>query len=124
MAGEKDFGLSDQNGYFKLLLLSEKTELPKLAEFVVAQEIRVYVDGKEYPIWAKAKRVKQCYGEVDGRSINSHCELTNELDVVKACKATLIPSFGWEQRGKFTNSRNYHSLSRILLRQHLTDSAH
>lgn len=98
--GEKDFVLTDNNGHFKLPVLTEQTQLPKLGEFVVAQEIRVFIDGKEYPIWAKAKREKGLYAELNGKPVNFRCELTDEMDIVKAGRGTLMTSCKWDNINK------------------------
>ena len=45
----------------------------------MAQEIRVFVKGVEYPIWVKAKRGKALHDELGGKPVNFRCELTDEV---------------------------------------------
>ena len=94
--GEKDYVKTDENGFFNFTAKTEVTKLPKFAEFVAAQEIRVYVNGTEYPIWVKAKRETGMYAELGGEPINLRFELTDDLALVDAGLGTLMTLCKWD----------------------------
>ena len=94
--GQTDTTFTDGNGYFRFPIIKEKAKLPKLSQFVIGQEIHVYFNGDKYPVWAKAKREKGLYGELDGSPVNFRCDLTDELAPVDAGKGMLLTSCKWD----------------------------
>jgi len=55
----------------------------------------VLYEGKEYPIWTKAKWEKGLYGELGGKPEDFHCELSNEFKLVDAGKGMLATACNW-----------------------------
>jgi hypothetical protein len=94
--GEKDSVVTDSKGFFRLPTRKEIVKSSGISQFVVAQEIRVYYQSTEYPIWAKAKREKQEFSELNGKPVNFRCELTEELIPVNAGRGTLMTSCKWD----------------------------
>lgn len=94
--GEKDSVVTDSKGFFRLPIKKGMVKSSGVSQFVVAQEIRVYYQSKEYPIWAKAKREKQEYSELNGKPVNFRCELSDELIVVDSGRGTLMTSCKWD----------------------------
>ncbi len=94
--GETDVAYTDKAGNFKLSEIKDTVTLSKISTFVMAQEIRVYYSGNEYPIWAKAKWDKGIYGELNGIPVNFRCELTDEFITVEAGEGMLITSCKWD----------------------------
>ena len=94
--GENDSTYTDNKGQFSLPVKKEILKGNALSQFVVAQEIRANHNKVEYPIWAKAKRAKEMFGELDGRPVNFRCELTDELVRVDAGRGTLMTSCKWD----------------------------
>lgn len=97
--GRKDSVVTDEHGNFSLPIVKESAKLPKLSQLVIAQEIRVYLNAENYLIWAKAKRDKGLYDELNGQPINFRCELTDEptlYDSGDESGGTLITSCKWD----------------------------
>lgn len=94
--GEIDSTYTDDKGQFSLPVKKEIVKGNALSQFVVAQEIRASHNEVEYPIWAKAKRAKEMFGELDGKPVNFRCELTDELVRVDAGRGTLMTSCKWD----------------------------
>lgn len=97
--GQTDATTTDENGFFTLSIVIEKAKLPKLTQFVVAQELRVFYKGSEYQIWAKAKREKGLFDELYGIPVNFRCELTDELSLVDTgddSSGMLLTSCKWD----------------------------
>lgn len=94
--GEKDYFSTDENGRFDIPVKRDVVKLSAITQFVMAQEIRVFVDGVEYVIWAKAKREKGIYGELGGKPENFRCELSDEFVRVEAGEGMLVTSCKWD----------------------------
>lgn len=94
---ETDTTTTDEQGNFSLPMVKDNVTLSKISTFVMAQEIRVYHEGTEYPIWAKAKHDKGIYGELDGRPSNFRCELTDAFIAVEAGEGMLGTSCKWDK---------------------------
>lgn len=90
-----DNAVTDKEGRFSLPVVKKTLALNKIGEFVVSQEIVVQYDGKEYPIWTKAKWDKGLYGELSGVPENFHCELTDEFKLVEEGKGLLATACQW-----------------------------
>lgn len=95
--GETDTTITDENGNFSFPIIKDKVILSKISTFVMAQEIRVYFNGNEYPIWAKAKWDKGMYGELNGVPVNFRCELTDAFIAVEAGEGMLGTSCKWDK---------------------------
>lgn len=94
--GETDTTITDENGNFSLPIIKDKVTLSKISTFVMAQEIRVFYDGKEYLIWTMGKRSKKKYGELGGKPTNFRCELTDEDRPMRLERALLVTTCKWE----------------------------
>ena len=94
--GETDTFTTDDRGAFYLPTVKVKARLPKLGEFVVHQEVRVFYQGKEFLIWGMGKMSKKLHGELGGRPINFHCELSNEAIRVEVENGLLGTSCKWD----------------------------
>jgi len=94
--GENDITLTDDHGKFKLPLKKEKATLSKISQFVVAQEIRVYYQDEEYLIWTMGKMSKKLYGELNGKPLNFHCELTDEDESLRFENSLLVTKCKWD----------------------------
>ena len=70
--------------------------IPPLVEFRIAQEIRVYYEGKEFPIWAMSKRDLGEYGEMNGKPRNLHCEITDEIVLMEDFDDLFGTSCKWD----------------------------
>lgn len=98
--GEKDYVTTDSTGYFHLDTRKEFINTSGFSQLVIAQEIRVNHQSTEIPIWAKAKRDKHEFSELDGKPVNFRCELTDELVPVTAGRGTLLTSCKWDALNK------------------------
>lgn len=94
--GETDTAITDKDGNFNFPLIKDRVTLSKISTFVMHQEIRVYYEGVEYPIWAKAKSDKGLYGELNGMPVNLRCELTDDFVAVKAGEGLFGTSCKWD----------------------------
>lgn len=90
-----DSAETDKQGKFSLPVVTKTLALNKIGEFVVSQEIVVRYNGKEYPIWTKAKWNKGLYGELSGKPENFRCELTDEFKLVEEGKGLLATACKW-----------------------------
>ena len=98
--GERDYFETDGDGWFEIPVKQDVVKLSTISQFVIAQEIRVYVDDVEYPIWAKAKREKGLFDELEGKPVNFRCELTDDFARVEAGRGTLLTSCKWDSLDK------------------------
>lgn len=94
--GEKDYFSTDEQGRFSIPIKKDVVTLSTISQFVMAQEVRVFVDGVEYPIWAKAKRDKGLYGELGGEPEGFKCELLDEFVRVNAEEGILMTLCKWD----------------------------
>lgn len=95
-AGETDTFYTSEDGSFTLPLKRTKVRIPPLAEFRIAQEIRVFYNEKEFPIWAKSKRDLGLYGEMGGKPLNFRCEITDELVLIEGFDDLFGTSCKWD----------------------------
>jgi hypothetical protein len=77
--GETDTFYTSDNGEFKLPIKRTKARIPLFAEFVLTQEVSVFYEGEEFTVWVRQKQDLSKYGELGGRPINLHCELTEGM---------------------------------------------
>ncbi len=103
--GEKDTFTTGDDGSFYLPTIKVKAKLPKLAQFVVTQEIHVFYQNKKYPVWAKSKREKHEYSELDGIPVNFHCDLSDDLVPVKTKHGLLVTNCKWEKINSLTKEK-------------------
>ena len=81
--GETDSTYTNDMGQFSLPAKKEILKSNALSQFVVAQEIRANHDGAEYPIWAKAKRTKEIFSELDGIPVRGTLMTSCNWDSIK-----------------------------------------
>ncbi|MGN0920181.1 MAG: DUF6795 domain-containing protein [Cellvibrio sp.] len=75
----KDETTTDENGYFELPPIFERTVTKLLPmEFVASQSIFVTDDGVEYDIWYSVKRDPAENTEARGKPLKVTCELNSE----------------------------------------------
>ena len=98
--GERDYFETDGDGWFEIPVKQDVVKLSTISQFVIAQEIRVYVDNNEYLIWTLAKSSKVKFGELGGRAINFRCELTDEPTRVEVNDGLLGTSCKWDSIDK------------------------
>ena len=98
--GERDYFETDGDGWFEIPVKQDVVKLSTISQFVVAQEIRVFIDDVEYPIWAKAKREKGLFDELEGKPVNFRCELMDDFARVEAGRGTLLTSCKWDSIDK------------------------
>ena len=94
--GEKDYFVTDKQGRFSIPIKKDVVTLSTISQFVMAQEVRVFVDGVEYPIWILSKGSKVIFGELGGVPVNFRCELTDELVRVEVEDGLLGTSCKWD----------------------------
>jgi hypothetical protein len=56
----------------------------------------VHIQDEKLPIWAKSKRKKGLYGELDGVQQNMKCDLTDDLLRLEMGEGMLITSCKWD----------------------------
>jgi len=57
----------------------------------------VFYDSKEYSIWSMGKMSKHKYGELEGKPINFHCELTDEETPIRFENTYLLTACQWDK---------------------------
>ena len=87
---------TDENGYFELPIKTDVVTLGKLSTFVMAQEIYVHFQGEKLPVWAKSKRKKGLYGELDGVPQDLKCDLADGLVRLEVGEGMLLTSCKWD----------------------------
>lgn len=76
---KKDETTTDENGYFELPPMYERTVTKLLPmEFAASQSIMVILKDKEYEIWSSVKRSPEENSESKGKKMNVTCELLSE----------------------------------------------
>jgi len=106
--GIKDTVIADEKGRFEFLIVEDVIKLNAITQFVIAQEIFVTFKNREYPIWAKAKRGKALYDELNGKPIGLTCELTDQFERIESGNGMLITSCKWNE----IKGRDYYEGSR------------
>ena len=94
--GEKDYFSTDENGHFSIPVKKDIVKLSTISTFVMAQEVRVFIDDDKYDIWSLAKRSKVEFGELGGKPANFRCELTDDLVRVEVDDGLLGTSCKWD----------------------------
>jgi hypothetical protein len=79
---ETDKTTTDGEGKFSFLLITRLSIMTSIMphEPVIFQKITIVHDDKKYLAWSYFKHNYDNNGEVDGRRLNLHCELTREED--------------------------------------------
>ena len=95
--GEKDYFTTGEDGSFYLPTVTIKAKLPKFREFVIYQEIHVEYEGNKYPVWAKSKREKTEFSELDGMPLNFRCELGKKMEPVETKRGLLVTNCIWDK---------------------------
>lgn len=57
----------------------------------------MFYDSKEYSIWSMGKMSKHKYGELEGKPINFHCELTDEETPIRFENTYLLTACQWDK---------------------------
>jgi len=97
--GQTDTTITDQHGNFMLPVIKEKAKLPKLSQFVVLQEMRVFRNGESHVFWTMSqmgKEARRLYGELGGKPVNFRCELTRDSTTLRLEDAFLITQCEWD----------------------------
>jgi len=94
--GEKDNFTTDQNGHFNLPIKKATVKLSTISKFVIAQELRVYIQDEVYLIWTMGTGNKIEFGELGGKPQNLHCELSDEMTRVEVDDGLLGTSCKWD----------------------------
>lgn len=94
--GEKETYYANEKGEFSLPIKKDKVRIPLLGEFNILQEIWVYYNDKEIPIWGRARGNIVEYGELGGIPINFRCELTDEPVSLNDKEGLFITSCKWD----------------------------
>ena len=103
-----DYTYTDENGYFEMPAVFQRTVTKFLPqEFVAKQDIVVQHDGKKYDIWSGVKRTREENAEARGEKLNVQCELNSEksIKIVKN-SPLLVDAYGMlnpTPKGKFSN---------------------
>lgn len=101
--GETDVFNTNEKGEFDLPVKKTNLRLSPLAEFRVAQEIRIFFQDEEFLIWVKSKRNIELYGELNGKPKNLRCELTDKRERQENHNGLFSTSCKWdsiEKQGK------------------------
>jgi hypothetical protein len=93
---ETDTFHANQKGEFDIPSKKDTIKISPLTQFVVQQDIFVYFKEKKYHVWDMGKLSKLEYGELYGRPINLHCELTEEMIGVDVLFGLLETSCKWD----------------------------
>jgi len=94
--GEKDSFSTDQSGHFNIPVKKDTIKLSTISKFVIAQEVRVYIDKEEYLIWTMGTGNKTSYGELGGKPKTLRCELSDAMTCVEVDDGLLGTSCKWD----------------------------
>jgi len=94
--GEKDSFSTDQSGHFNIPVKKDTVKLSTISKFVIAQEVRVYIDKEEYLIWTMGTGNKTSYGELGGKPKTLRCELSDAMTCVEVDDGLLGTSCKWD----------------------------
>jgi len=94
--GEKDYFTTDNQGRFNIPIKKDIVTLSTVSQFVMAQEIRIYVNGDEHAIWYLSKGSKVEFGELGGKPVNFRCDLKDDLIRVEVDDGLLGTSCKWD----------------------------
>lgn len=79
-----DETVTDKNGCFKFDAAYSRTITKYFPmEFVVAQQIDVFYEGKEYEMWSGVKREHEANTESRGKSLVVECKLSQEQNYIR-----------------------------------------
>lgn len=87
---------TDENGYFEMPAVFERTITKFLPqEFVAKQVIVVDYDNQQYDIWSGVKRTPDENAEARGESLEVSCELTQEKNLKQVNHSPIISRCIW-----------------------------
>ncbi len=98
--GERDYFATDESGQFSIPIKKDFVRLSSISQFVMAQEVRVFVGGEKFDFWIMSKRNKDEFGELGGKPVNFRCELTDDLVRVEVDDGLLGTSCTWDSIDK------------------------
>lgn len=92
----EDETVTDNEGRFSFPEVRGRTIVQVMpAEFVVAQQIVVVVDGEEVEIWSNSKRKTELNSELGGLPLELHCEITAEDKMYRDFGAAMFTKCTW-----------------------------
>ncbi|BFM10665.1 hypothetical protein R50072_08180 [Simiduia litorea] len=94
---EQDESITDGEGKVSFPEVRRRTVVQVLpAEFVVAQQIAVIVDGDEIEVWSNSKRDSAKNSELGGKPLNLYCDLNNEEKLYRDFGSAFFTKCTWE----------------------------
>ncbi|WP_415225912.1 DUF6795 domain-containing protein [Psychromonas sp.] len=94
-----DETVTDENGKFHFSPIYRSSLLSAVLpmEFVVAQKITAFYDGKEYEMWSGTKRKSEENSEARGKPLHVSCELTlPELNFIIVERSPIFSLCTWD----------------------------
>jgi hypothetical protein len=92
-----DYTYTDENGYFEMPAVYQRTVTKFLPqEFVAKQDIVVHHNEKEYDIWSGVKRTREENAEARGENLNVQCELKSEKSIKMVNNSPYISRCVWD----------------------------
>lgn len=92
-----DYTYADENGYFEMPAVFQRTLTKFLPqEFVASQHIVVYHNGMEYDIWSGVKRTQEENAEARGETLKVQCELNSEKSIKIVNNSPYISRCTWD----------------------------
>jgi len=92
----EDFAVTDKDGRFNLPIVKRVLKVSGYVQFVVSQEIAALYKNEEILIWAMGKSSKIEYGELGGKPVNLHCELTSDKHITRDYNTPLMTRCNWD----------------------------
>lgn len=94
---KKDETTTDENGYFELPPMYERTVTKLLPmEFAVMQRIYVEYDQQDYEVWRSVKRSPAENTESKGKPLSVACELSSELTGILVDQVGIFSRCTWD----------------------------
>lgn len=94
---KKDETTTDENGYFELPPMYERTVTKLLPmEFAVMQRIYVEYDQQNYEVWRSVKRSPTENTESKGKPLSVACELSSELTGILVDQVGIFSRCTWD----------------------------
>ncbi|MDN3638795.1 hypothetical protein QWY82_08245 [Simiduia curdlanivorans] len=94
---EQDESTTDAEGKVNFPEVRRRTIVQVIpAEFVVAQQIIVVVEGEEIEVWSNSKRDSAINSELGGKPLNFRCELNDEEQLHRDFGSAFFTKCTWE----------------------------
>lgn len=91
-----DYTFTDENGYFEMPAIFQRTVTKFLPqEFVAKQDIVVQYNTNSYDIWSGVKRTPEENAEARGDTLNVQCELNSEKTFKQVNNSPFIGRCTW-----------------------------